>query len=115
MRDYEKLIVDLQKMRSTEYCVITSAPDFPAYKILREAICAIEELQASVPKWTSVEDRLPDVGQVVLTYIPNLSIHTGFLTEDGDFMHDVLKDCKKRGYTVTHWMPLPEPPKEESE
>lgn len=64
MRDYDELVVDLQKMRSTEYCVITSATDFPAHKILRESICAIEELVARVPdknvgEWISVEERLP--------------------------------------------------------
>jgi hypothetical protein len=65
-------------------------------------------------EWISVEDRLPDKGQEVLAY-------------RGDFNGDMMNtytylgrknwedDYGYRGSTVhegiTHWMPLPEPPK----
>jgi hypothetical protein len=64
------------------------------------------------PKWISVEDRLPEYGVEVLLW-----------NGAGDFFLDFVIDCTndewegcspeqfKRYYT--HWMPLPEPPKEE--
>lgn len=44
MRDYDELVSDLRKMRSTEYCAIASATDFPAIRIVQDAADAIEEL-----------------------------------------------------------------------
>ena len=71
---------------------------------------AIEELLAAVPKWISVEERLPEIGKFVLV-------------SDGD---DIDAACRYKAFTipdetetffwdsvfeVTHWMPLPAPPK----
>ena len=52
-------------------------------------------------KWISVEERLPPKYTDVLVY--NGSIHQDFICSTGNF-YDF--------YNVTHWMPLPEPPKE---
>lgn len=61
-------------------------------------------------EWISVNDRLPDDGQEVVTY------------KNG--IYEIQKYEKRRNgwisrsywfwtmATVTHWMPLPEPPKE---
>jgi hypothetical protein len=49
---------------------------------------------AAAPKWISVKERLPEDGIEVLFYSPKTEINCCFV---GD---------------VTHWMPLPEPPKE---
>lgn len=51
--------------------------------------------------WISVNDRLPEKHVGVLVY--NGSIHEDFICSSGYF-YDTLD--------VTHWMPLPEPPKE---
>lgn len=73
------------------------------------------------PKWVSVEDRLPENDNPVLCW---------YLSGDGNYYHtvgiclrfnfgyiwDVEIDANDCGYgckKVTHWMPLPEPPKEE--
>lgn len=57
-------------------------------------------------EWISVEDRLPEKNVRVLVYIKSSRSYTRFDT-------DRLDD---RGFVrwfndVTHWMPLPEPPK----
>lgn len=62
---------------------------------------AIEQMQ---DKWISVKDRMPEVGEFVLAYMPNSSM---ILQYNGD---NVLSDLF--GHIYTHWMPLPEPPKE---
>ena len=81
--------------------------------MMQDAADAIEELLAAVPKWISVEERLPDVAEKVITY-------------NGDFVSEnwlctvASKDGRinvwaySEGF-VTHWMPLPEPPKEDAE
>lgn len=61
-------------------------------------------------KWISVKERLPKEGEKVLVYsrlIPGMPyITTDTCTKAGNFAY-----CGARG-TVTHWMPLPEPPEE---
>ena len=59
--------------------------------------------------WISVEDRLPDEIQSVLS----------FASRDGVFQSDYRAGNFKKSLVVwehlnvTHWMPLPEPPKEQ--
>ena len=56
-------------------------------------------------KWISVKDQLPPINTLVLTF-------------DGEFigieerLHTGRDDDWSQSYSVTHWMPLPEPPKE---
>jgi len=62
--------------------------------------------------WISVKDELPKKatwsGDRVLVYTEEGSIHTGMYEgEKYDEWHDKYNDS---GY-ITHWMPLPEPPK----
>lgn len=71
---------------------------------------AYQELEANQPKWISVEERLPKHKQVVLAYVdPCLEIvqldafDEMWKTDVGWFKLD----------SVTHWMPLPAPPKED--
>ena len=114
MRDYELLVNDLRKMQSTEYCAIASATDFPAIRIVQDAADAIEELLAAVPEWVSVEERLPECGVPVLVCVVNIKRHPaeqlcGVDVYDGSKWLEASKDWK---YVPTHWMPLPEPPKE---
>lgn len=70
----------------------------------------------TVQKWIPVTERLPDkMGQYVCRYVfgdntdcPNFQVHWYFANlENPHFQHEGYM-----GLTVTHWMPLPEPPKE---
>ena len=72
------------------------------------------ELRARVPQWISVDDRLPEAGE----YVVCIAKRNPFSM----FMPMVAR-IKKNGWVnpiteqyiseVTHWMPLPEPPKGE--
>lgn len=70
-----------------------------------------------VPKWIPVEERLPDKSGNYLTAFEDGSamavnefMHPrGWLTEEG---HKANPNGKWYWGGVTHWMPLPEPPKE---
>lgn len=86
-----------------------------------EALEYIQQLEEKVPKWISVEERLPeklnDNNQMYITeevigfdgecaYIGQYKVYKydGHLTFfDGNYFRD----------DITHWMPMPEPPKEE--
>ena len=52
-------------------------------------------------RWIPVTERLPDVGTEVLVY-----------SEDDGICVDYYGGDSFGYYDVTHWMPLPEPPKE---
>lgn len=70
----------------------------------------VTQLEAAQPKWISVEERLPDCLEDVIAFNQNgdirwfsvASVDRGTWWRDGKIVHH-----------VTHWMPLPEPPKEE--
>ena len=73
----------------------------------------------SKPRWIPVAERLPDVDEKVLTFARN--------KYDGSWFMDITSWTGVRNHDeyqfwgygdsmkVTHWMPLSEPPKEETE
>lgn len=78
---------------------------------------------AAQPKWISVKDRLPEDGQIALTICDNGKMF--LLQKVSDEMFGVpiywnyccgfdkeLGPNESYCYDVTHWMPLPKPPKE---
>ena len=76
-------------------------------------------LYGALPKWIPVTERLPDTGVDVLVKFPHnmavASIDIGeWVVNSGDgWCTDInLAGGEKN---PTHWMPLPEPPKEETE
>ena len=73
---------------------------------------ALEALETAQPKWISVEDRLPEEGDEVLVYFD------GVIAKSEIIMFDMITKYPMWSYTgaggdPTHWMPLPEPPKED--
>lgn len=65
-------------------------------------------------EWISVNERLPEDRRSVLVYCPyNKCIYTAYYEDFNDEWY--YFGCGGRievYYTVSHWMPLPEPPKE---
>lgn len=71
------------------------------------------EKDAKKPEWISVKDRLPEENVVVLICVDNgqyKEVKVSGLTGFGWVLFD-----KNKNKEVTHWMPLPEPPKEEEQ
>ena len=74
----------------------------------------IEELREKLPKWISVKERLP---------IDRLKKYLVAFRDAGGSIVDMARYIPSDGWTcdnwdvpqnlITHWMPLPEPPKEE--
>jgi len=72
---------------------------------------------AAAPKWVSVEERLPDKFKAVLL-VRNVNnkpgkIYFGELGDAGWYTLGLNQIYDAKNSYYTHWMPLPEPPKEE--
>lgn len=133
---YENLVTRLRKYASTDHCIRVSIDGVTLSKSYSEAADAIEELSrkyieernvaveltgelASKPRWIPVAEQLPGDNQDVL-----VMVHWR------DYQEDMMcygRKSKTRwflwngelaeifnGFDVTHWMPLPQPPKEET-
>ena len=72
------------------------------------------ELRARVPKWISVNDRLPEPFVSVLVHMPGEkpfpTVHEGFISNDGIWQSAMIR---REPGEVTHWQPIPQPPKGE--
>lgn len=96
--------------------------------LVRDAFCYIKQLEARVPMWISVKDRLPEPNTDVLliahgwkersvyigrlrTVEPTKSWLTGITSKGSDWTIWGFSYIVEP--IVTHWMPLPEPPKED--
>lgn len=71
-------------------------------ELMADALALIEELQAKVPQWISVEERLPEKEGKYIVCTAKGSVYCAkFSTRHGPGFHTDM-------YThITHWMPLP--------
>lgn len=58
-------------------------------------------------EWFSVKDRLPEKGDRVLAYLRGNEMAVAVY--NGETFVDIINESLR--WWVTHWMPLPEPPK----
>lgn len=108
-----------------EHCpYVNDCDDFDAGNLYRDALAYINQLEARATKWISVEDRLPNPSTYVLALTAPGALSVGQNVIVADYIHPKKEEYGVfiMAYTpyadqyilpVTHWMPLPEPPKEE--
>ena len=80
----------------------------PGQKTLGDIADYLISNGVTVQEWISVKDRLPDDDEVVIICTDKNFVYAGELIGDTWFL-----DNDSWTATVTHWMPLPEPPKGE--
>ena len=103
--------------------------DMPT-QLADDAIAYIQQLEAQIPKWISVDERLPEKAGKYLVYEMGFNKGKGYMSVcyfshcykgaeehlNGKCLWYVYDseygDCENEG--VTHWMPLPEAPKEDT-
>lgn len=66
----------------------------------------------TVRRWIPVTEWLPEVGKVVLVCGSRGGIYTAYLESEGRLPSWHKLNSKTHYCDPTHWMPLPEPPKE---
>lgn len=66
----------------------------------------------TIQRWIPVEERLPETFATVLIYNGN-QVHEAILQKDRKWLAVFGDSLIMASSDVTHWMPLPEPPKEE--
>lgn len=77
--------------------------------ICRDALAYITQLEACVPKWISVKDRLPEDGR----YLVVTQKADGYADVNTAAYNDMGWWTLSNFGDITHWMPIPEMPKEE--
>ena len=126
---YEELVKKIRHCATdTMHCLsCVEDKDGRCFKrLMTQATDAIEEL--SKPRWINAEERLPELRQNVLVsdgkgsgegwldrydwHDPNREDVVYTSPQPRDFW--CIPGCKVDEDHVTHWMPLPEPPKEEN-
>ena len=80
------------------------------------AISALREREERSMSWINVKERLPEDHEEVLVYIPgesciDIAVHRTLLK---GYAYWSCSDDAYDNDEVTHWMPVPEPPKEEA-
>ena len=103
---------DVYSRSSGEYMSFDQAIDELAHELTCERECEQTGKDMNVPRWISVEERLPSESGYYLT----VSRRGGFVDMlEYSVMHkafnaaDILAECKN-AISVTHWMPLPPEP-----
>jgi len=101
---------DLSKAFETIECCDTTEEIRPSVDIIK---CEIESLQARIPQWISVEDRLPGINSEFLGYCDG-DIDHYFRAEDCVWNRNSANQSRADIFDIlSHWMPLPQPPTEE--
>jgi hypothetical protein len=81
---------------------------------LQPLIQAFAALEARVREceWISVSERYPKLGQQVLVWFAGeAEPHMDLWTYSGENQYFMAKTRAKNSERVTHWQPLPEPPR----
>ena len=106
--------------------------DYCVDKLIPLAVNAIEELNRaqknwieqernallkSIPRWISVEERLPEIKEPVLAMVHwddfgDTMMCYGCRYKTRWYLWNCVEGELLKNFTVTHWMPLPEPPEE---
>ena len=113
---YEELIKRLRRCASYDpRFVIQDCED--AADAIEELMRRCEQFQyMPPPAWIPATERLPNVGEIVVVYTTKATISRRRV-----FLDVMITSTKTdipfwsaNNGRVTHWMPLPEPPKEET-
>ena len=90
------------------------------FELKRDALLYIQQLEAQVPRWINAEERQPDENDIGMLVVVSGKPRDNIIFDDAimiGFYYDgegwVIEGWEEwENPTVTHWMPLPEPPKE---
>lgn len=100
----------LRKIKSTRLCLMAH-PDNEEHSEFADRISDLEKIEDELSKiktdWIKVEDKLPNLSTFVIAYKKNGKVLGLYYSADKEFYYSQVDQTNQ----VTHWMPLPEPPK----
>lgn len=109
------LIQQLQDQNASLKSLVTAA-----HAEIADLDTEVEELHDRIPRWISVEERLPEYDIDVLVCATGDFGSVITITSYSDHLHGFnIKGWVSpwqyfhKNYTITHWMPIPQPPEEE--
>lgn len=110
------MMTDREAIEYFEAIFETEALGKTDIEAMNVAISALKEREERPTNWISVKERLPNDHEDVLVYIPgesciDIAAHRT-LTET--YAYWSCSDDVRNNSEVTHWMPLPDPQKEEA-
>ena len=85
--------------------------------LARKTLAYIEQLEKLVPRWISVKEMLPEKGDNVLISLCGCNVKQAVYRGDGVFESayaDTYHSTGTGSIVLTHWMPTPEPKKEDT-
>lgn len=85
---------------------------FDIKKVVDGAIKEFKHQGYNVSKWISCKEKMPDDGVNVLIYAGNRMISLAWYDKDMGYFYICDSDYKYNSLDVTHWQPVPEPPKD---
>lgn len=62
-------------------------------------------------EWISVKDKLSEPINETILFTDGEGVFPGFFSSNHEYMLNAEETCEECNFYVTHWMPLPEPPK----
>ena len=131
MESNEKIKKALQCRSNLWYCILddciyySDKTSICTQNIARDALGYIQQLEHQIgeltekvsqleeeqPKWTSVEEKLPENDDNYLVFTSDKNeVEIATYYGDGEWLTHDLTNLTR---LVTHWMPLPLPPKED--
>lgn len=93
------------------YSNVTHWKEQPLYNAKDLCRAAADLLEQDAPSWISVKDKLPEMSGYYLVCTHNTFYDT-YCISKVYFSGGMWGSLRKRYTNVTHWMPLPKPPKE---
>lgn len=87
---------------------------FADYSDYSEMHDIISELETEyVPQWISCKEQMPEDGISVLICSYRRTVHKATYDRDMGYFYIADSDLHYNELDITHWQPLPEPPKED--
>jgi hypothetical protein len=97
--------MNITKEQIKEWLLSRSTPENEILPLMVDVIHdCVKDL---APKWVSVDDELPNDGEEVLMYMNDGAVMSDIKCHSGRYSNKYGFERSR----VTHWMPLPEPPK----